>query len=66
MRREDMLRHARECRQWAGTARTHEAKLEFLKAAETWELLAREPDLDLSDSRDSIFKAFNGTGPQQR
>ena len=58
MSREDMLRHARECRQWAGTARTDETKREFLKAAETWELLAREPDLNgmPHDTFVSIFK----------
>ncbi len=51
MRREDMLRHARECRQWAGTARTEKARLAFLKDADTWELLAlRDDDRDVSET----------------
>jgi hypothetical protein len=46
MRRADMLRHAQECRQWAGTARTEQAKAEFLKAADIWDLLASQADID--------------------
>jgi hypothetical protein len=59
MRRIDMLKHARECRQWAGTARTEQAKEELLEAAGTWDLLAKQPDID--DTSDN--QATNGASP---
>ena len=66
MLREDKLRHARECRQWAGTATTHEAKLGFLKAAEIWEVLARDPDPDGVPSARlvDIFEANTHADPE--
>jgi hypothetical protein len=66
MLREDKLRHARECRQWAGTATTHEAKQGFLKAAEIWEMLARDPDPESEPTAPlvTIFGAYANADPE--
>ena len=45
MRKEDALRHARECVQWAFTTRDPKNRAIFLDAAKTWELLAQDSDV---------------------
>ena len=66
MFRDDKLRHARECCQWAGTATTHEAKQGFLKAAEIWEVLARDldPEVEPTAPLVTIFGAYAAADPE--
>ena len=45
MRKEDALRHAHECRQWAATARDPKTRTMCLDAAKTWDQLAQEDDV---------------------
>jgi hypothetical protein len=45
MRKEDALRHARECFQWAATTRDPKNRAIFLDAAKIWELLAQDSDV---------------------
>ena len=45
MRKDDALRHAHECRQWAATARDPNTRTMCLDAAKTWDQLAQEIDV---------------------
>ena len=67
MRKEDMLKHARECRQWAATARDLKTRDRFLEAAATWETLAREHDfLDTENATAGFVVAMSADGRQRR
>ena len=64
MRREDALRHARECFQWAVTTRDPKNRAIFLDAAKTWELLAQDSDLLAREAHWSRLSALV-TGQQK-